>query len=156
MRMRQLCQSVVELRQGVEDINAHIGLILFVKVFVNAMIVPSVLCSIFVGRLPPIGVLGVSGFAIACLIDICVICYSSQIMINAMADLCRQVEQMLALDSLDDCTHKQLHLILSMKNNIRLNVLGLFDLKTMTVLVIIGNIANYAVILIETTVPDIK
>ena len=153
MKVRTLCESILELRQRIEDINSHIGLLMFAKVFINAMMMPSALCSIFVGNLPLNAIIGISGLALASLVDIIVLCTSSQIMIDSMADLCKEVEKLLILKTFDDCIHKQLYVILSMKNYIRIKVLCLFDLKTVTVLAIIGYVANYGIILIQTTTP---
>lgn len=154
MKVRTLCESILELRQRIDSINSHIGLLMFVKVFINAMVIPSALCSVYVGRLPVNAVIGITGLALASLIDIYVLCQSSQTMIDSMADLCKEVEKMLILKTFEDYIHKQLYVILSMKNYIRIRVLCLFDLKTVTVLAIIGYVANYAIILIQTTITD--
>lgn len=152
MKVQTLCESILELRTRIEDINGHIGLLMFIKVFINAMLMPSTICSIYVGALPLNGKVGVFMFAVASLTDIYVLCLSSQIMIDSMCHLCKEVEKMLILKSFEDCIHKQLYVILTMKNNIRIKVLGLFDLKTVTVLAIIGYVTNYAIILIQTTI----
>ena len=142
MKVRTLCESMLELRQQIDTINANIGLLMFIKVFVNAVVMPSALCSIFVGNLPMNAIIGISGLALASLLDIYILCHSSQIMIDSMAELCKEVEKMLILKTFEECVHKQLYIILSMKKYIRIKVLCLFDLKTVTVLAIIGYVAN--------------
>jgi len=78
-------------------------------------------------------------------------------MINSMADLCKEVKTILILDSgygdggrVD--YYKQLNIIMSMRESIKLKVLSLFDLKTVTILAIMGYVTNYAIILIQTSV----
>ncbi len=45
---------------------------------------------------------------------------------------------------------KQLKTILRVRKSIKFSVLGMFDLKNVTILLIISNVMNYAVILIQT------
>lgn len=147
-----LCESVLELRQHIEEVNHHIGLLVFVKVIINSVNMSSVVCRVFVGNLPLNYSLGISVFAMNCLADLYALCYSSQVMIDSMADLCKEVENSLIMKKFDDYVHKQLYIILSMKSYIKIRVFGLFDLKTVTLLAIIGYVANYAIILIQTSV----
>ena len=140
------------MRIRLEEINGQIGLLMFIKIFINAMLIPAALCSLYLGgNLPANAIVGVCLFAVTSLTDIFMLCHSSQIMIDSMADLCKEVETMLIMKTFDDSIHKQLFVILSMKKYIRIKVLCMFDLKTVTVLAIIGYVTNYAIILIQTT-----
>ena len=96
-------------------------------------------------------IVGVCLFALTSFADILMLCHSSQIMIDAMDDLCKEVETLLIMKQFDDSIHKQLYVILSMKKHIRIKVFGMFDLRAVTMLAILGYVTNYAIILIQTT-----
>ncbi len=67
-----------------------------------------------------------------------------------MDDLCEAIEEQLESEVLTKGDRKQLKTILRVRKSIKFSVLGMFDLKSVTILLIISNVLNYAVILIQT------
>ncbi len=84
------------------------------------------------------------------LLDITVGCHSPQIIIDSMDDLCEAIEEQLASEVLTKGDKKLLKTILRVRKSIKFSALGIFDLKNVTILLIISNVLNYAVILIQT------
>ncbi|CAG2105538.1 unnamed protein product, partial [Medioppia subpectinata] len=126
IKIQTLCENVLTLRTLLETTNDQLGMIMLIKVFVNAMFMSSTVCSMSVGFLPYNAIIGITGFTVTSILDIVFLCYSSQIMINSMAALCKQVEKTLITDGVygDNGTdhYKQLNVILSMKDSIRLKL----------------------------------
>ena len=157
IKIQVLCESVLMLRNQLETINDMIGVIMLIKIFVNAMFMSTCVCVLSLIGIPVNAIISIIGFAIISVSDIVSVCYASQLMINSMADFCKEVEKILILDSgygdggqVD--YYKQFNIILSMRENIKLKVFSLFDLKTVTILAIVGYVTNYAVILIQTSI----
>ena len=147
---KQFCQTIIELRTKIERLNSLVGIVMLVKIMSNAVQISGCLCVVSVGHTDLTSTLSLTCFLITCLVDIILCCHSSQIVINAMNELCTAIENNMSTHSLTDSDYRQLKLILSMKDSFKYQVLNLFDLKDLTILSIIGYIANYSVILIQT------
>ncbi|CAG2109368.1 unnamed protein product, partial [Medioppia subpectinata] len=127
IKIQTLCENILALRTQIETINELTGVIMFIKVFLNAMFMSSAGCVSAVGKLPFAAYVGVAGFAITAMTDIIIICYASQIMINAMSALCKQVEWALIVDGVyggapSDDHYKQLTVILALRDSISVHI----------------------------------
>jgi len=85
------------------------------------------------------------------LLDIISICYSSQNIINSMKLLTKVTEKRLINQSLSMKEYILTKVVVGLRKQIRFTAWTLFDLKSVTILMIFGYIANYTVILIQTT-----
>jgi len=83
-------------------------------------------------------------------LDIISICYSSQNIINSMESLIKITEQKLIGRNISFEEYKLAQILIGLRERIRFSASTLFDLKSVTVLMISGYVANYAVILIQT------
>ncbi|CAG2166916.1 unnamed protein product, partial [Oppiella nova] len=147
IKIQVLCEGIWALRNQLETINDMIGVIMLIKVFANAIFMSTCVCVVSLVGIPVNAIIGIIGFGLISVSDIVSVCYVSQLMINSMADLCKEVEKILILDSgygdggrVD--YYKQLNIIMSMRESIKLKVLSLFDLKTVTILAIMGYMAT--------------
>lgn len=147
---QKLCQSMLEMSERIEKINAMTGVIMMVKVGTNSLIMSGCLCSLALKELDTTSKTSLFFFLISSFMDITVSCRSSQLIINSMNNMCKAIDNNLSLHSKTEQDYRQYQLILSMKDYFKLKVMNLFDLKDVTILVIIGYVANYAVILIQT------
>lgn len=145
-----LSQKMIELSSKVEKINSLTGIIMLVKIVSNSVLISGSTCALAVGELDLTSKVALIGFAVTSLIDITIGCRSSQLVINAMNNLCKIIENMLSIKSFNEDDYRQLKLIVSLKEYFKYNVLDLFDLKDVTILLTISYITNYAVILIQT------
>ena len=147
---QKLCQSMLDMSERIENINAMTGIIMLVKVATDSFLMSGCLCSLSMTDLDATSKISVFFFLISAFLDLTVSCRSSQLIINSMNNLCKAIDTHLSLHSKTEQDYRQYQLILSMKEYFKLKVLNLFDLKDVTILVIIGYVANYAVILIQT------
>jgi len=83
-------------------------------------------------------------------LDIVSICCSSQNIINSMESLIKVTEQKLIDRNISFEEYKLAQIIIGLRERIRFSASTLFDLKSVTVLMISGYVASYAVILIQT------
>jgi len=81
---------------------------------------------------------------------IILICSSSQNIINSMESLTNATEQRIIDRSLSSEEYKLAKVVMGLRKRIIFSAWTLFDLKSVTVLMIFGHVANYAVILIQT------
>jgi hypothetical protein len=81
--------------------------------------------------------------------DLILICNSSQNIINSMQSLTKVTEQKL-IDRMSFEEYKLAQIVIGLREQIRFTASSLFDLKSVTVLMIFGFVANYTVILIQT------
>ena len=84
------------------------------------------------------------------MLDLFAGCYASQMIIDSMTGLCQAIEHRLIVEPLSSEENDQLKVVLGMRKSIKYNVLGLFDLKTITILIVVNYAANFAIILIQT------
>ncbi len=90
-------------------------------------------------------------FMICAAIDILAVCLSSQNIINSMESMIKATKSRIAFTYLSSEDYKNVLLILSMRKEIRFSASTLFIVKSTTVLMILSYVANYAVILIQTS-----
>ena len=146
----KLCHKVIEMRIKIDKLNLLAGIIFLTKIIANGVDISGCVCAVAVGHLDLTSTISISGFLCVCIMDIVVSCRSSQLIINAMNNLCHTIENYLSLNGFNEDDYRQLKLTISMKDSFKYQVLNLFDLKDLTILSITGYIANYAVILIQT------
>jgi hypothetical protein len=90
-------------------------------------------------------------FMICAAIDILAVCLSSQNIINSMKSMIKATKDRIAFTYLSSEDYKKAKLILSMRKEIGFSASTLFVLKSTTVLMALSYVANYAVILIQTS-----
>ena len=146
----KLCDKVIEMRIKIDKLNKLTGVIFLVKFMSNSAEISGCICAMAVGRMDLTSTISLFGFLCVSVMDIVVSCRSSQLIINAMNNLCHTLENYLSLNGFNEDDYRQLKLTISMKDSFKYQVLNLFDLKDLTILSITGYIANYAVILIQT------
>ena len=139
---------------------SSVGYIVIVKVFVNGILLSSGLCGLAKnfnrdgstpdGLFDMNAIIAIGCFCLTSLLDLFAGCYASQLIIDSMTHLCQAIEHRLIVDPFSSDENEQLKLILGMRKSIKYNVLGLFDLKTITILVVVNYAANFAIILIQT------
>jgi len=153
--IQSTCETVFDLKQKIDRFNSSVGFITIVKVFVNGIYLSSGLCGL-AGNFSSESVKDLNAVtAIVCyclssLLDIIVGCCSSQGVIDSMNSLCHEIELKLVVKRLTYDQYRQLKVVLGMRKTIKFKCMGLFDLKSVTILVIISYVVNYAVILIQT------
>ena len=143
-------ESMIQLRTKIDCFNSLTGLAMFVKVGSDALIVAGCLCAFAAGGLDPIVMASLSCYVVSCMCDIVFSCRASQLVINSMTKLCKAIDQHIGNHTITEYDYRQLQLITTMKRSFQFQVLNLFDLKDVTILIIIGYVTNYAVILVQT------
>ncbi len=83
--------------------------------------------------------------------DLLAICRSSQNIINSMESMIEATESRIAFTYLRSQDYKKAKLIVGMRKNFSFSASTLFVLKTTTTLMILSYVANYTVILIQTS-----
>jgi anthranilate/para-aminobenzoate synthase component II len=84
-------------------------------------------------------------------IDIMGVCLSSQNIINSMESMIKVTRRSIAFTYLSSEDYKKAKLILRMRKEIRFSASTLFVVKSTTVLMALSYVANYTVILIQTS-----
>jgi hypothetical protein len=135
--------------------NSAVGSIIIVKLFTNGILLSSGICALankisegLVENL--ISIIIIICFSLISILDLIVCCYSSELIENSMSRLCNAIEYYIITKPINVREYQMLLTVLGVKKTLKFNVLGLFNLKTVTVLVIFGYVFNYAVILIQT------
>jgi hypothetical protein len=134
--------------------NGSLAYVMFIKTIIDSVLLSAGFCVIAdnFGKesLDYNVILSMICLCLSELVDITVGCHSSQIIIDSMDDLCEAIEEQLTSEVLTKVDRKQLNTILRVRKSIKFSVLGMFDLKSVTILLIISNVLNYAIILIQT------
>jgi hypothetical protein len=134
--------------------NGSLAYVMFIKTIIDSVLLSADFCVITdnFGKesLDYKVILSMICLCLSELLDITVGCHSPQIIIDSMDDLCEAIEEQLASEVLTKGDRKLLKTILRVRKSIKFSVLGMFDLKNVTILLIISNALNYAVILIQT------
>lgn len=146
----RLYQSMRQLRLKIDQLNSLTGVVMFVKFGSDSLVVAACLCALAAGGVNKTIAACLFCFVVTSMADIVINCRSSQLIIESMATLCKTIDNHIASHDMSDYDYRQLNLIFRMKRSFRYQVLNLFELKDVTILVIIGYVTNYAVILVQT------
>ncbi len=90
-------------------------------------------------------------FMVCSVMDILVTCRSSQDIINSMESMIKTTKRRISRNSLSSEDYRLAKVILSLRKDIRFRASTLFDLKSVTALMLFSYVTNYAVILIQTS-----
>ncbi len=90
-------------------------------------------------------------FLICSVMALLAICRSSQDIINSMESMIKATKRRIAFTYLSSEDYKKAKLILRMRKEIRFTASTLFVVKSTTVLMALSYVANYTVILIQTS-----
>jgi len=149
-----LGKSLLILKEKIDKINSLVSYTIFIKVMINSILISTGFCVLadylsnnYQNKYRMLTILS---YIIRHTMEIILICNSSQKMINCMQSLIKVTEQRLIDRSLSSEECKLAKVVISLRKRIRFNASNLFDLKSVTVLMIFGYIANYTVILIQT------
>jgi hypothetical protein len=148
-------KSLIKLREKVEEFNSLLYTVITIKVFANSLLLAMELCLLadYINdsnnNLYIITVLVL--FMLCAAMDLLAICQSSQNIINSMESMIKATERRIAFTYLSSEDYKKAKLIVGMRKNFRFSASTLFVLKTTTTLMILSYVANYAVILIQTS-----
>jgi len=154
VKVQLISRTVLDMRKKMNTMNSSLAYVMFIKTIIDSVLLSAGFCVIAdnFGKesLDYNVILPMICLCLSELLDITVGCHSSQIIIDSMDDLCEAIEEQLASEVLTKVDRKQLNTILRVRKSIKFSVLGMFDLKNVTILLIISNVLNYAVILIQT------
>ncbi len=89
--------------------------------------------------------------ALTSLIEMTTSCRSSQEIIDAMENLCQQIEWKMVMSPSSQDQLQSVKVILNMRKYIRFTAMKFFGLKSATILTLVSYVGSYAVILIQTT-----
>ena len=157
--IQTICQTILDLRRKLQKMYSSLGFVVIVKLFVNGILLSSGLCGLAnnfnrdgstPGKVDINAIIAIGCFCLTSMLDLFAGCYASQLIIDSMTRLCQVIENRLIVKPFSTEENDQLKVILGMRKSIKYNVLGLFDLKTITVFIVINYAANFAVILIQT------
>ncbi len=148
-------KSLVKLREKVEEFNSLLCTGIIIKVFANSLLLSTELC-LLADRIN-----GSNNdllrnhnsiiIDVIAAMDLLAICRSSQNIINSMESMIEATESRIAFTYLSSQDYKKAKLIVGMRKNFSFSASTLFVLKTTTTLMILSYVANYTVILIQTS-----
>ncbi len=154
VKVQLISRAVLDMRKKINTMNGSLAYVMFIKTIIDSVLLSAGFCVIAdnFGKesLDYNVILPMICLCLSELLDITVGCHSSQIIIDSMDDLCEAIEEQLASEVLTKGDRKLLKTILRVRKSIKFSALGIFDLKNVTILLIISNVLNYAVILIQT------
>jgi hypothetical protein len=150
-----LGKSLIKLREKVDEFNSLLYIEIVMKVLASSLLLSVEFCLLadyfndFNNYLYQIIVM--VSFMICAAIDILGVCLSSQNVINSMESMIKATKHRIAFTYLSSEDYKIAKLILNMVKEIRFSASTLFVVKSTTVLMALSYVANYTVILIQTS-----
>jgi len=148
-------KSLFFIREKLDKINSLLSCANLTKIIVNSILLSSGLCVLadYFNRnyQNKYQIIAMILYILCESLDIILVCNSSQNVINSMESLTKVTEERLIDKSLSSEEYKLAKVVIGLRKRIRFSASTLFDLKSVTVLMIFGYIANYTVILIQTT-----
>ncbi len=90
-------------------------------------------------------------FMVCSVMDILVVCHSSQDIINSMESMIKATKRRISRNSFSSEDYRLAKVILSLRKEIRFRASTLFGLKSVTALMVFSYVTNYTVILIQTS-----
>jgi len=149
-----LGKSLFYLREKIEKINSLLSYTIIIKIMMNGILLSTALCILadYFSRNYQNGyqITAILSYITCDSMGIILVCTSSQNIINSMESLTKATEQRLIDRSLSLEEYKFAKVVIGFRKRIRFTASSLFDLKSVTVLMISGYVANYAIILIQT------
>ena len=171
-----LLEEILCLNHKVKDLNGAVSVTIMVKLVTNGILLASVVCGleekIHDEVIDVVPITALLLFAFTQIIDQAVSCYSSQMIINNMDQLSQQIREMTAKHctemlqvtslpytspnsvnqqrNIEEVEYRCLQHICATGNSMCYSVLNMFDLRSLTVLITLSNVCNYAVLLIQT------
>jgi hypothetical protein len=149
-----LGKSLIKLKEKVDEFNSLLYIEIVIKVLSFSLLLSAEFCLLahyFNDSNNLYQIIVMVSFMICAAIDILAVCLSSQNIINSMESMIKATKDRIALTYLSSEDYKKAKLILSMRKEIGFSASTLFVLKSTTVLMALSYVANYAVILIQTS-----
>jgi hypothetical protein len=147
-------KSLIKLREKVDEFNSLLYIEIVIKVLSFSLLLSAEFCLLahyFNDSNNLYQIIVMVSFMICAAIDILAVCLSSQNIINSMESMIKATKDRIAFTYLSSEDYKKAKLILSMRKEIGFSASTLFVLKSTTVLMALSYVANYAVILIQTS-----
>jgi len=135
--------------------NSLLSKAIVIKVLINGFLLSSGFCVLsdyfneFNNNLYQI--IAVVSLMICSAMDILVVCHSSQDIINSMESMIKATKRRISNNSLSSEDYRLAKVILSLRKQIRFSASTLFGLKSITAIMLLSYVTNYAVILIQTS-----
>jgi hypothetical protein len=149
-----LGKSLIKLKEKVDEFNSLLYIEIVIKVLSFSLLLSAEFCLLahyFNDSNNLYQIIVMVSFMICAAIDILAVCLSSQNIINSMESMIKATKDRIAFTYLSSEDYKKAKLILSMRKEIGFSASTLFVLKSTTVLMALSYVANYAVILIQTS-----
>jgi hypothetical protein len=146
---------LLDLNEKVDLMNSLLSKALVIKVLVKGFLLSSGFCilSDYFNEIDNnlYQILAMVSFMVCSVMDILVTCRSSQDIINSMESMIKTTKRRISRNSLSSEDYRLAKVILSLRKDIRFRASTLFDLKSVTALMLFSYVTNYAVILIQTS-----
>jgi hypothetical protein len=147
--------SLIKLREKIEEFNSLLYIRIKIKVFANNLLLSTEFC-LLADRINESNndlyiIIVLVSFMLCAAMNLLALCRSSQNIIDSMESMIKATELRIAFTYLSSEDYKKAKLIVGMRTNFRYSSSTLFVLKTTTTLMILSYVANYAVILIQTS-----
>jgi hypothetical protein len=150
-----LGKSLIKLREKVDEFNSllYIGIVMKVLSFSLLLSVEFCLLADYFNDSNSYlyQIIVMVSFMICGAIDLSGVCLSSQNIINSMESMIKATKRRIAFTYLSSEDYKKAILILNMGKEIRFTASTLFVVKSTTILMALSYVANYTVILIQTS-----
>jgi hypothetical protein len=150
-----LGKSLIKLREKVDEFNSLLYIEIVIKVLSFSLLLSVEICLLADyfndSKNNLYQIIVMVSFMICGAIDILGVCLSSQNVINSMESMIKATKRRIAFTYLSSEDYKKAKLILNMGKEIRFSASTLFVIKSTTVLIILSYVANYTVILIQTS-----
>ncbi len=146
---------MLDLNEKVDQMNSLLSKAIVIKVLISGFLLSSGFCilSDYFNQINNnlYQIIAMISFMICSAMDILTVCRSSQDIINSMESMIKATKRRISNYILSSEDYRLAKVILSLRKEIRFSASTLFVVKSTTVLMALSYVANYAVILIQTS-----